>query len=258
MMQGMTPRLHPFLDHPRPTAFAHRGGSLEAEENTLPAFERAVGLGYTHVELDVHLTRDGQVVIHHDPTLQRMFGVDLAVADLTMADLAGIRSPGGATVPLLAELLHAFPALCVNIETKSDAVVPALAEVIRRAGALERICVGSFAPERTAAARVAMGPGLCWSPAHAGVARLWACGWGLPLACDFPVVQVPVAWRGIPVVTARLVRAAHVRGIAVQVWTVDDAPEMERLLDLGVDAIMTDRPTVLKSVLQARGQWTGG
>lgn len=250
--------MHPFLNHPRPTAFAHRGGSLEAEENTMPAFERAVGLGYTHVELDVHLTKDGQVVIHHDPTLQRMFGVDRAVAGLTMADLAGIRTPGGATVPLLADLLHAFPRLCVNIETKSDAVVPALAEVIRRAGALERICVGSFAPERTAAARAAMGPGLCWSPAHAGVARLWACGWGLPLACNFPVVQVPVSWRGIPVVTGRLIRAAHARGILVQVWTVDDAAEMTRLLDLGVDAIMTDRPTVLKSVLQARGQWSGG
>ena len=253
----MTQRPHPFLDHPRPTAFAHRGGSLEAEENTMPAFERAVGLGYTHVELDVHLTKDGQVVIHHDPTLQRMFGVDRAVADLTMADLAGIRTPGGATVPLLADLLHAFPHLHVNIETKSDAVVPALAEVIRKAGALERICVGSFAPERTAAARAALGQGLCWSPAHAGVARLWACGWGLPLPCGFPVVQVPVQWRGIPVVTPRMVRAAHARGIHVQVWTVDDEAEMNRLLDIGVDALMTDRPSLLRDVLRRRGQWHG-
>lgn len=224
----------------------------------MPAFDHAVRLGYTHVELDVHLTKDGAVVIHHDPTLLRMFGVDRAVADLTMADLAGIRTPGGATVPLLADLLHAWPGLHVNIETKSDAVVPALAEVIRRADALDRICVGSFAPARTAAARAAMGPGLCWSPAHAGVARLWASGWGLPVPFRFPVVQVPVAWRGIPVVTPRVIRAAHARGIQVQVWTVDDEAEMGRLLDLGVDAIMTDRPTVLKAVLQARGQWAGG
>ena len=256
MMQGMTQRLHPFLDHPRPTAFAHRGGSLEAEENTMPAFAHAVGLGYTHVELDVHLTRDGAVVIHHDPTLQRMFGVHRAIADLTLADLAAIRTKGGATVPELAELLHAYPALNVNIEAKADAVIAPLAEVIRRAGALDRICIGSFAPERTAAARAALGPGLCWSPAHAGVARLWACGWGLPLPCGFPVVQVPVEWRGIPVVTARMVRAAHARGIPVQVWTVDDEAEMDRLLDLGVDALMTDRPALLKAVLQRRGQWS--
>lgn len=254
----MARALHPFLNHPRPTAFAHRGGSLEAEENTMPAFEHAVRLGFNHVELDVHLTADGAVAIHHDATLLRMFGVDRAVADLTVAELAGIRTQGGATVPLLADLLHSFPRLCVNIEAKSDAVVGPLAEVIRRAAALDRVCIGSFAPARTAAARAALGPGLCWSPAHAGVARLWACGWGLPLPCDFPVVQVPVAWRGIPVVTPRLIRAAHARGILVQVWTVDDEAEMTRLLDMGVDALMTDRPTLLRSVLQRRGQWPGG
>lgn len=251
----MIHRPHPFLDHPRPTAFAHRGGALEAEENTMPAFERAVGLGYAHVELDVHLSADGAVVIHHDPTLLRMFGVDRAVAGLTLADLTAIRTPGGATVPELAALLHAFPALNVNIEAKADAVIGPLAEVIRRADALGRVCIGSFAPARTVAARAALGPGLCWSPAHSGVARLWACGWGLPLPTGFPVVQVPVAWRGIPVVTPRLIRAAHARGIQVQVWTVDDAAEMDRLLDMGVDALMTDRPAVLKSVLQRRGQW---
>lgn len=259
MMRGMSlGKLHPFLDHPRPTGFAHRGGSLEAEENTLPAFARAVELGYTHVELDVHLSADGAVVIHHDDSLKRVFGVDRAVADLTLADLATIRSPQGATVPLLAELLNAFPRLHVNIEAKADAVIAPLAEVIRRADALDRVCVGSFAPARTRAARAALGPGLCWSPAHAGVARLWGCGWGLPLPTGFPVVQVPVAWRGIAVVTQRLVQAAHRRGIQVQVWTVDEEAEMERLLDIGVDALMTDRPSLLKTVLQRRGQWSGG
>lgn len=223
----------------------------------MPAFAQAVALGFTHVELDVHLTADGAVVIHHDPTLQRVFGVDRAVAGLTLADLALIHSPGGATVPLLADLLHAFPRLHVNIEAKADAVVAPLAQVIRRADALDRVCVGSFSPARTAAARAALGPGLCWSPAHAGVARLWANGWGLPLACDFPVVQVPVSWRGIPVVTSRMVSAAHARGILMQVWTVDEEAEMDRLLDLGVDGLMTDRPALLKSVLQRRGQWAG-
>ncbi len=255
-MRSGTP--HPFLDHPRPTAFAHRGGSLEAEENTLPAFQRAVAMGYTHVELDVHLTRDGAVVVHHDPTLQRIFGDPRAVADLTLPELQAIRSPGGASVPLLAELLHSFPALHVNIEAKADAVIAPLAEVIRRADALHRIGIGSFAPARTTAARAALGPDLCWSPAHAGVARLLAAGFGLPLALDFPVVQVPPAWNGIPVVTARMIRAAHKRGIQVQVWTVDDAAEMERLLDLGVDGLMTDRPSLLKQVLERRGQWGGG
>lgn len=248
----------PFLDSPGPVAFAHRGGSREAEENTLPAFENAVGLGYGHVELDVHLTRDGAVVVHHDASLARIFGVDRAVADLTLADLRTIHSPAGAIVPQLAEVLHAFPGLRINIEAKADAVVEPLAEVITRAGALARIGVGSFSAARTRALRQALGPDLCWSPSHGGVARLLAAGWGLPLPTGFPVVQIPRRWRGLDLVTPRLIRAAHARGIKVQVWTVDAEAEMEHLLDIGVDGLMTDRPGLLKTVLQRRGQWHPG
>ena len=105
---------------------------------------------------------------------------------------------------------------------------------------------------------LALGPGLCWSPAHSGVLRLWLAGWGLPVAVpDFPCVQVPTHFKGIPVVTRRFVKAAHARGIQVHVWTVDDEAEMERLLDLGVDGVMTDRPTLLRQVLERRGAWHG-
>jgi len=254
----MNRKLHPFLDHPRPTAFAHRGGSLEAEENTLPAFEHAVALGYTHVELDVHATADGVVVIHHDPTAQRMLGDPRALAQMTWAEVQRLRTPGGAAVPRLEDLLEQHPALQINIEAKSDTVIEPLAQVIRRADALRRVCVGSFSPERVQALRGLLGEGLCWSPAHRGVGALWAAGWGLPApAPDFPVVQVPVQWKGVPVVTRRFVQAAHARGILVQVWTVDDGAEMKRLLDLGVDGIMTDRPTVLREILTRRGEWPG-
>ena len=99
---------------------------------------------------------------------------------------------------------------------------------------------------------------LCWSPAHRGVLGLWLRGWGLPLpSAGFPVVQVPRAFRGIEVVSARFVRAAHASGVQVQVWTVDDPADMHHLLDIGVDGLMTDRPAVLKSVLVARGVWRG-
>lgn len=248
--------LHPFLDHPRPTAIAHRGGSLEAEENTLRAFARAYALGYRHVELDVRATRDGVVVVHHDETLARVFGDPRAVADLTWAEIETVATADGARVPRLDALLESYPQMFLNIETKCDAVVAPLAQVIRAADALNRVCVGSFDPARTARLRADLGPGLCWSPAHAGVARLWLAGWGLPLRVgDFPVVQVPLRYRGIEVVTRRLIKAAHARGILVQVWTVDAEPEMERLIDLGVDAIMTDRPAALRAVLEARGLW---
>ncbi len=247
---------HPFLTAQGARAFAHRGGSAEAEENTLPAFKRAVAMGFTHAELDVHLTKDGAVVIHHDPTLARMFGDPRAVAELTLAQVQTLRSAGGAQVPLLADLLEELPGLFVTIELKSDSVADPLAQLLTRMGVVDRVCIGSFNPARTRAARQALGGDVLWSPAHAQVARLWATGFGLPFSLDdFAVVQVPVAWRGIPLVTPRFVNAAHARGIAVQVWTVDDEAEMTALLDMGVDGLMTDHPTRLRDVLQARGQW---
>ncbi len=251
------PRTHPFLDHPRPLAIAHRGGALEGEENTLPAFMRAVGLGYTHVELDVHATADGQVVVHHDDTMQRMFGDPRALATLDWDTVRGLRTEGGASAPLLAEVLESFPELNVAIEAKSDAVVEPLAELLRGMAVLDRVSVGAFAPARTQRLCAALGPDLCWSPAHAGVARLWLAGWGLPVlrAAGFDVVQVPVQYKGIPVVTRRFLRAAHARGIQVQVWTVNAVDEMKRLLDMGVDAIMTDRPSLLRDVMTERGAW---
>lgn len=250
--------MHGYLAQPAPVAIAHRGGSLEAEENTLPAFARAVAMGYGHVETDVHLSADGHVVIHHDPTLARMTGDPRAVAALTLAELRALRTPGGAGVPLLSELLEEHPALKVNIEAKADAVVEPLARLLTRMGALDRIGTGSFKPARIARLRVLMGDGLCWSPAHRGVLGLWLRGWGLPLPTGgFPVVQVPEAFRGIPVVTPRFLRAAGAAGVLVQVWTVDDAARMHALLDMGVHGLMTDRPSVLKAVLQKRGQWRG-
>ena len=257
-MGAMTHPSFPFLEHPRPIAFAHRGGSLEAEENTMSAFAHAVGLGYSHVELDVHATSDGAVVIHHDPTLQRMTGDPRAVASLCAAELAGLRTHGGAEIPHLASLFEEHKALCVNIECKSDAVVEPLVALIRQMGIIDRICVGSFKPERVARLRAALGEGLCHSPAHAGVGRLWLAGWGVPVGhLAFPVVQVPTRFRGIAVVTPRFVRAAHARGIQVHVWTVDERAEMVRLLNMGVDGLMTDRPTLLRQVLEKRGQWRG-
>ncbi|WP_068303060.1 glycerophosphodiester phosphodiesterase [Pararhodobacter sp. CCB-MM2] len=245
-----------WLDHPRPVPIAHRGGGLENEENTLPAFAHAVGLGYRHLETDVRLTLDGEVVVHHDATLARLTGDPRRIDRLTWAELKRLRTHGGAAIPRLTEVLEEFPDTLFNIEPKAPDVVEPLAQVIRRAGAIERFGTGCFDPRRTARLRGLLGDGISWSPAHRGVLGLWLRGWGLPIWHGrFPVVQVPLAFRGIRVVTPRFLRAAHARGVQVQVWTVDDEAEMRQLLDMGVDGIMTDRPTLLKAVLQSRGEW---
>lgn len=247
---------HPFLDHPGPLAIAHRGGGLEGEENTLPAFAHAVALGYSHVELDVHATRDGEVVIHHDADLARMTGEARAIADMTFAELRAVRTRGGAQIPRLADLLEEWPDLFVNIEPKDDRVIAPLAALIRATGALGRIGTGSFSAARTRRLAGLVGPDLCRSPAWAGVLNVRLAGLGLPVARpDAQMLQVPEHFRGVPVVVPGFVRAARRMGLPVQVWTVNDEAAMVRLLDMGVDAIMTDRPTLLREVLRKRGEW---
>ncbi|MFW5834053.1 MAG: glycerophosphodiester phosphodiesterase family protein [Pseudomonadota bacterium] len=246
----------PFLTHPLPLAFAHRGGSLEAEENTEAAFAHAAALGFTHVETDVQASRDGVAVLFHDDDLERMTGVRARVADLTWAELRRLRTRGGSSLMRLDSLLEGHPELCCNLEIKTDDAVLPMADSIRRHRALSRVGVGAFDGRWTDGLRRELGDDLCWSPAHVGVARLWLEGWGIPLPRPpFPMVQIPPSYQGIALSTGRFVRAAHARGVQVHVWTVDEPDVMHRLLDLGVDGLMSDRPSVLREVLQARGRW---
>jgi glycerophosphoryl diester phosphodiesterase len=264
-------RLHPYLDAPLPLAFAHRGGACDEPENTLPAFANAVGLGYRWLETDAHVTRDGHVVAFHDDILDRVTDRRGAISDLPLtevraADAAWTFSPygdgtfprrgRGIQVPTLAELLESWPDVRVNIDAKSDAVVVPLASLLRRMGVLDRVCVGSFSDARIARVRRLLGDSVCTSmgPRAVAAARIAAWGGRMPrLGAD--CLQVPPAHGRVALVDGSLVRAAHRAGLQVHVWTIDDAQEMERLLDLGVDGLMTDRPEVLRDVLRARNAW---
>jgi glycerophosphoryl diester phosphodiesterase len=193
-------------------------------------------------------------VIHHDATLERMTGDARAIAEMDWAEVARVRTHGGAAIPRVEEALGAFPDVRFIFELKAKGSAAALAPLV--AGQMERVAVGAFAPEHTADARARLGDGLLWSPGRPGVLGLWLQGWGLPLGRPaFRVMHVPPVFRGIPVVTPRLVRAAARHGVAVQVWTVDEPGEMARLYDMGVHAVMTDRPSVLREVMRARGAW---
>ncbi len=250
---------HPVFDHPLPLAIAHRGGALEAEENTPGAFEHAIGLGYRFVETDVQASADGVAVVFHDDRLERMTEGRGRVDARPWAELSRLRTKGGAAIPRLDAVLDAYPSLHFILEAKSDAAVAPMADAIRRTAARGRVCVGSFRARRTARLRRLLGPDLAHSPAHLGIAQLWFAGWGLPLAGPrAAALQLPLAWRGIPLVRPRLVRAAHARGLQLHVWTVNDTAMMEWLIGIGVDGVITDRPSELKRLLQRRGQWTGG
>jgi glycerophosphoryl diester phosphodiesterase len=252
---------HPYLDWPGPIPFAHRGGTSNAPENTLPAFEHAVALGYQYLETDVHLSADGVLMAFHDPDLRRTCGVEGTIAELSAAELADVRVDGREPIPTLADLLDRFADARFNIDCKSDDAVAELVRTVHERSLLDRVCIGAFSHARLTKLRALLGPRLltCMSPPEVAQLRLV----GRSTGSARRVAQVPVragdtgAGRRLTVVTPRFVRAAHRRGAAVHVWTIDDPTEMHRLLDLGVDGIMTDRPEVLRDVLVERGAWHG-
>lgn len=250
----------PFLDHPGPIAFAHRGGGKEHPENSMAAFSHAVSLGYRHIETDVQATRDGVPVVFHDAALDAVTDRSGKVSDLTWDEVRRARIAGREPVVRLDDLLGAWPELQVNLDPKSDQAVDPLVEAVRRAEAVERVCIASFSGARMRRARQLLGPKLCTSLGPLGVTRLRLASLGLPAGRGFVEGAAQVATRhyGLPVVDRGFVQAAKRHGLHVHVWTIDQEAEMDRLLDLGVDGIMSGRPSLLKAVLQRRGQWHVG
>jgi len=247
-----------FLDAPLPLAFAHRGGAAEGDENTAEAFGRAVALGYRYVETDVHATADGVAVVFHDRDLRRLTGRAEAVESLTWADLSTVRVGGAGAVPRLADVLAAWPDIRFNIDLKAEAVVEPAVSVVRAAGASGRVLLASFSDRRLAAARALAGPSIATSVGQGGAARLRLASWAgrrIRLPESVVAAQVPVRAGRLPVVDKTFLGYVHGLGLQVHVWTIDDPQEMHRLLDLGVDGIMTDRVEVLKAVYQQRSVW---
>lgn len=249
---------HPYLDWPYFHAFAHRGGTGVAPENTMAAFQDAVDLGYVYLETDVHLTADGVVVAFHDEDLSRTCGVNARIADLTWSELNDVRVSGVHHIPLIEDILTTWPSVRVNIDCKSDAVVEPMIGLLRRTRVLDRVCVGSFSDKRLGQVRASLGEDVCTSLGPRGVARLLAATTShdrLAAGLAAHVAQVPIKQGPLPLVTRRFVETAHRIGMLVHVWTVDDPQEMSRLIDLGVDGIMSDDIRALRDVLAARGMW---
>jgi glycerophosphoryl diester phosphodiesterase len=252
-----------------PLLIAHRGGAGLAPENTLVAFHQAIeDWGADMIELDVHATADGRCVVIHDPTVDRTTDSTGRVDAMTLAELrqldAGYRfTPDGGKsypfrgrgvgIPTIEEVLAALPTTRLTIEVKVGAAQRPLFEAIERARAAGRVIIGAeheesrtlfatFPGEISASARQGL---RFYALYRLGLARFWAP----------PVValQIPESWRGYRFLTPRLIRACHARGLAVHIWTVNEVAEMRRLLDWGVDGIMTDRPDRLADLLSERG-----
>lgn len=244
--------MHPFLDWPATLAFAHRGGASDNPENTMPAFQHAVDLGYTYLETDVHATSDGVLLAFHDSSLDRTTDMSGEINDLPWSEVGKARVDGREPIPLFDDFMEQFPNCRINIDCKADSAVEALIASLRRHDCLDRVLIGGFSDARLRRLRGEFGDALCTSFGPRQIAALRSTGrvpWGGQAA------QVPVESGPITIVNESFVEKAHARGIHVHVWTIDDPSEMARLLDLGVDGLMTDRPHILKGELVARDDW---
>nr|WP_255430297.1 glycerophosphodiester phosphodiesterase [Streptomonospora sp. PA3] len=255
------------MDAPVPIALAHRGGWMRdasgdvdtALENTAPAFQHAVDLGYRYLETDAHATSDGVLLAFHDPTLDRATDREGRIAALPYSEVAKARVAGREPIPLLEDLLGSWPHVRLNIDIKGDEAVVPLLRVLRRTGAWDRVCVGSFDQRRLDRARRLFDRPVATSCGPREVIRLRAASLSpllRPLAARAPVcAQIPVSHAGIPLVTRDVIATAHRLGMQVHVWTINDTAVMRRLLDAGVDGIVTDETEGLRRVLIERGAW---
>jgi glycerophosphoryl diester phosphodiesterase len=260
------------VDEDWPTNFAHRGASSRAPENTLEAFRLAAESGAGGLELDIHLTSDGRIVVIHDDSVNRTTNGEGFVRDMTLHEVRSLDAcyrftpDGGATypyrgrgvqVPELGEVFREFPDHKVNIDIKEEqlGVEAALLKTITDACAGDRVLVVSEMPVVVERFRKLSRGGISTGASRREIAvfyRMSKLRLEYLLRIAYDALQVPAEYGGREVVTPRFVEAAHNRGVRVDVWTIDDPEEMRRLLDLGADVIMTNRPEVLGEVLGKR------
>jgi len=272
----------------RVIAYAHQGGAKEAPSSTLYAIRRALEHGATGIELDVHATRDGQLVVCHDPTLDRTTNSTGDIAAVSLEDLRGLdnaywfrpgedavrgypaedyvlrgRAPGDCElrVAALSDVLEAFPGVVLNLDIKRsapdvEAYEEALARLLRDYGREDDVIVASFLDAATDSFS-SYAPGIGISAGTGASTEFYRrLRSGQPPQDDigrYVALQVPSRFGSVAVVDERFVDAAHSSGLAVHVWTIDEPEEMERLVELGVDGIISDKPTVLADLLARLG-----
>ena len=259
-----------FFDLPLPRVMAHRGASGDYPENTMPAFQAAAEAEAPYFELDVHMTRDGEIVVMHDAELRRTTGRDGTIREMTFAELreadagynfsieAGDRFPfrgAGIKVPALAELFAAFPnhRFVVEIKQTTPSLAPALIETINRGGMRRRVLIASEHQVPLDEIR-ALAPGLPtnFSSLEVGGLMLSLAPGATAYVPRGDALQVPPEHHSWKLITAESVAAAHRCGVEMHAWTINDPAEMRALLKLGVDGIISDYPARLIEVVRSR------
>ena len=241
--------IHPYLDVPGVAISAHRGGSIEAPENTIESFEYSIELGSSYIETDVQLSSNGIPYIFHDNDLKRLFGKNIIFNSLHSDEIDELILFDKYKIPTLESTLQKFPDTLFQIDVKTDEVVLPTMEVIKKTNSTDKVCIASFSSKRLKQVHK-LYPEICLSMGPFEVMKLLLASFGLyrnkvPGNC----LQIPIYQYGIKLVTKRFINYIHSIGLKIHVWTINDEDTMQKLIDLGVDGIITDRPKTLKDLL---------
>ena len=241
--------IHPYLDVPGVAISAHRGGSIEAPENTIESFEYSIELGSSYIETDVQLSSNGIPYIFHDDDLKRLFGKNIIFNSLHSDEIDELKLFDKYKIPTLESTLQKFPDTLFQIDVKTDEVVLPTMEVIKKTNSTDKVCIASFSSKRLKQVHK-LYPEICLSMGPFEVMKMLLASFGLyrnkvPGNC----LQIPIYQYGIKLVTKRFINYIHSIGLKIHVWTINDEDTMQKLIDLGVDGIITDRPKALKDLL---------
>nr|WP_218847299.1 glycerophosphodiester phosphodiesterase [Psychromicrobium silvestre] len=251
------------MDSAVPLAFAHRGYSPDgiAVENSLLAFGSALEQGFDYLETDLRTSSDGVLMAFHDESLDRATDGTGKFSEKSAVELASLRIGGLEPIPSFEEMVTAFPSARINFDIKDRASVRPLIEVIEKYSLHERICVASFSDRRRRAVLSKLSKATTSSGGMASIAAFVLLSGWLPrrwlrhILHDVNCLQLPVTWGPFRLVTEGSVRRAHLLGMKLHVWTINDRAKMHALFDLGVDGVMTDRADLLAEVMRERGYW---
>ena len=246
----------PYLDHPRPVAFAHRGGAAHRPENSWAAFEYAASLGYAYLETDARSTADGALIAFHDADLDRATDRTGTVRKLSWREVSAARIAGTEEIPLLEDLIGSFGEVRFNIDLKDEGTIGPLAGLLKRTRAWDRVCITSFSGARLLAAQRSLDRPVCLAVTPAAIVALRYLGVpGALLARGLAAYGAQCAQVPRKIATRGFIRRAHELGLAVHVWTLNTRAEIEAALALGADGVLTDEVALLKEIRMERGQW---
>ena len=247
---------HKYLKNKTPVAIAHRGGSNSGIENTLEAFENAINMGFNIIETDIQITKDKKLVVFHDLTLDRLTNTKGLVKDKTWNELKKIKILGKYSIPLLSDIFDKWPKIKINIDPKNDECIDYLISFLREYNCFEKICIGSFSGKRLQRLRKEFGPKLCTSAGPLEVLKLKLFSLiNLSISIDANCVQVPLKYYRINIIDKNFIKFCQSQNLMVHVWTINDILEIERLLDLGVNGIISDNIEGLKKIFKKKNYW---